>query len=143
MFFKSSLSYEPTDHELEKASNSYLMSLVAVMAGLPIPIVNVLATVGFFFAVRKGTPFVKWHATQALLSQLSLAIFNSIGFWWTIGILFRGELPTNEYFTYLFTLVVVNLTEFIATIYSAVKTRKGIHVQWWVYGELTNRLVKT
>ena len=36
--------YKPAEHELEAASNSYLMSLLAVMAGLPFPIINLLAT---------------------------------------------------------------------------------------------------
>ena len=36
--------YKPAEHELEAASNSYLMSLLAVMAGLPFPIINLLAS---------------------------------------------------------------------------------------------------
>lgn len=40
--------YKPAEHELEAASNSYLMSLLAVMAGLPFPIINLLATAVFY-----------------------------------------------------------------------------------------------
>lgn len=32
----------------EKSSNVYLMSLIGVMAGLPLPILNLLATIIFF-----------------------------------------------------------------------------------------------
>ncbi|MBY0486365.1 MAG: hypothetical protein K2P85_04130 [Flavobacteriaceae bacterium] len=42
--------YKPSDHESEKASNSYLMSLVALVAGLPLPIINLIATFFFFIA---------------------------------------------------------------------------------------------
>lgn len=130
--------YEPGEHEAEKASNSYLMSLVALVAGLPLPIINLAATLIFYLGNRKGTYFVRWHCTQALLSQFSLLFMNSAGFWWTIAILFREEKITDLYIAYLITLLVFNLTEFIATIYTAIHTRKGQHVTWWFYGSLTN-----
>ena len=47
--------YKPDDYEAEKASNSYLMSVVAVIAGLPLPIINLVATAIFFLGNRKGT----------------------------------------------------------------------------------------
>lgn len=135
-------AYEPGEHEAEKASNSYLMSLVAVIAGLPLPIINLLATLIFYLGNRKGTYFVRWHCTQALLSQFSLLFINSFGFWWTISIIFSSETITNSYIAYMITAFVFNITEFIATIYTAIKTRKGIHVEWWFYGNLTNLTCK-
>ena len=134
--------YEPGDHEAEKASNSYVMSLVALVAGLPLPIVNLIATFIFFLANKKGTYFVRWHCTQALLSQFSLLIINSFGFWWTISIIFDSEPITNKYISYIITVFLFNLAEFITTIYTAVNTRKGIHVSWWFYGNLTNLICK-
>jgi len=130
--------YDPGEHEAEKASNSYLMSLIAVIVGLPLPIINLLATLIFYLGNRKGTYFVRWHCTQALLSQFSLLFINSFGFWWTISILFSSETITNRYVAYMITALFFNVTEFIATIYTAIKTRKGIHVEWWFYGSLTN-----
>jgi uncharacterized Tic20 family protein len=130
--------YTPGEHEAEKASNSYLMSLIAVIAGLPLPIINLLATVIFYLANRKSTYFVRWHCTQALLSQFSLLLMNSTGFWWTISIVFSDERVSSHYIAYMITIFIFNLTEFIATIYTAIQTRKGIHVQWWLYGNLTN-----
>jgi uncharacterized Tic20 family protein len=134
--------YTPGEHEAEKASNSYLMSLIAVIAGLPLPIINLLATVIFYVGNRKSTYFVRWHCTQALLSQFSLLLMNSTGFWWTISIIFSDERVTTHYIAYMITIFVFNLTEFIATIYTAIQTRKGIHVQWWLYGNLTNIVCK-
>src|SRR6188768_251444 len=90
--------YVPGEHEAEKASNSYLMSLMAAIAGLPLPIVNLIATLVFYMNNRKGTYFVRWHCTQALLSQLSLLFINSFGFWWTISVLFGDETFSNSYF---------------------------------------------
>ena len=134
--------YVPGEHEAEKASNSYLMSLVALIAGLPLPIINLIATLGFYIGNRKGTYFVRWHCTQALLSQLSLLFINSFGFWWTMSIIFGSETITSNYIAYLLTAIIFNLIEFIATIYTAIQTRKGIHVEWWFYGNLTNLICK-
>jgi uncharacterized membrane protein len=130
--------YSPGEHETEKASNSYLMSLVAVIAGLPLPIINLLATLFFFLANRKGTYFVRWHCTQALLSQASLLFINSFGFWWTIDIIFGDEVISNRYVGYLIAAGILNLTELIATIHAAIQTRKGRHIKWWFYGTLTD-----
>lgn len=135
-------SYKPGEHETEKASNSYVMSLVAVVAGLPLPIVNLIATFVFYLGNRKGTYFVRWHCTQALLSQFSLLIMNSGAFWWTISVIFKDAVITNEYIAYIITVFLYNLTELIATIYTAIQTRKGIHVEWFFYGNLTNQICK-
>ena len=135
---KDKFPYRPTEHEREKASNSYLMSLVAFVAGLPFPIINLFATFMFFIANRKGTYFVRWHCTQALFSQLCILGFNSVCFWWTLSILFGDEMVSNKYFAYLFTVIIINIIEFSSTIYSAVQVRKGIHVQLWFFGGLTN-----
>lgn len=135
-------AYQPSEHECEKASNSYLMSLIALMAGLPLPIINLFATLFFYIANRKSTFFVRWHCTQALLSQLSLFFLNSYGFWWTISIIFSDAQVNNNYISYLIFIFILNISEFIATIYSAVKTRDGKHVAWWFYGDLTNLICK-
>jgi len=135
-------SYVPGEHESEKASNSYLMSLIALIAGLPLPIINLIATFFFYLGNRKGEYFVRWHCTQALLSQVSVLFMNSVGFWWTISILFGSESVSNEFIAYIITIVIFNITEFIATIYTAINTRKGIHIEWWFYGSLTNMICK-
>lgn len=134
------MMYTPGDHEAERASNSYLMSLMAVVAGLPFPIINLIATFIFYLGNRKGTFFVRWHCTQALLSQASVLAMNSYGFWWTFSVLFRDEAVTNSYIAYIMTVFIFNLIEFIATLYTAIQTRKGKHVSWWFYGNLTDKI---
>lgn len=131
-------NYIPSEHEAEKASNSYLMSLIAIMGGLPLPIINLIATVAFYLGNRKGTYFVRWHCIQALYSQLLLLPFNSVGFWWTISIIFTSETISSKYIAYIITIFIFNLIEFIGTIYSAITTRKGEHVEWYVIAGLTD-----
>jgi uncharacterized Tic20 family protein len=126
----------------EKSSNVYLMSLVGVMAGLPLPILNLLATIIFFIGNKKAQPIVKWHCIQGMISQFVLFIFNSVSFWWTISILFYKEEITNNYLSYLIFVIVLNVIELISTIYTAIKVRKGQHIEWWIYGPLTNLILK-
>jgi uncharacterized membrane protein len=135
--------YPPGEHEAERASNSYLMSLVAVIAGLPLPIINVIATGIFYFGNRRSTYFVRWHCTQAFLSQLSMLFINSYGFWWTVAIVLGPDTLSSKYIAYILTAIVFNLLEFVATLYTAIQTRKGHHVVWWLYGDITNLICKT
>lgn len=130
------------EHEAEKASNSYVMSIIAIFAGLPFPLINLIATLIFFLGNRKGTYFTRWHCTQALLSQVSLLIINTIGVVWSAMIIFDKREISDSYIAYLVTLLLFNLAEFIATVNAAVKTRKGIHVEWYFYGTLTDMLCR-
>ena len=143
MISERNFEYEPGEHEVEKASNSYVMSLIALMGGLPLPIINLLATLFFYIGNRKGTYFVRWHCTQALVSQLSLLMMNSCGFWWTVSIVFGSESFSNKYISYIIAIFVFNLIEFIVTIYTAIQIRKGKHVEWWFFGDLTNLICRS
>lgn len=138
-----STSFKPTEHEAERASNSYLVSLVAAFAGLPIPVINLIATVAFYFSNQKATFFVRWHCTQALLSQFALFIMNSFSFWWTISIIFGNLSLSNNYFAYMIMVVLFNFIEIIATIYTCMQIRKGVHVKWWFFGKLTDIICKS
>ena len=142
MIYIKEFTYKPGEHEAEKASHSYLMSVVAVIAGLPLPLINLFTTFFFYMGNRKGTYFVRWHCIHALLSQLFLFIINCVGFFWAIAVIFNFMAISNLFITYIFTILVFNLAEFIATVYSATKTGKGIHVEWWFFGSLTNKICK-
>jgi uncharacterized membrane protein len=138
----STFIYSPNEQEAETASNSYLMSLIAIVIGLPLPIINLAATFIFYLGNRKGSYFVRWHCMQALWSQLMLVIVNSIGFWWTMSILFTEKEVSNTYFGYIITVILFNIIELAVTIYTAIQTRKGIHVSWWFYGPFTDKCCK-
>lgn len=127
---------------MEKASNAYLMSLIAVVIGLPMPIINLIATGIFYLMSRKGSHFVKWHTTQALVSQIPLFILNNILFWWTVRILLFGAPLSNLYISYLLLVNIYNIADFYATAVSAVKARKGITYRWFMYGPLTDLIIQ-
>lgn len=134
-------AYKPREDEAEKASNGYLMSVMVIMAGMPLPIINLLATGLFYLLNRRATYFVRWHCMQALLSQLTILVINSIALTWTIRA-FTGYSPfTNLYFGYIAMVVLLNLFEIILNISAAIRVRKGKHVEYWFWGTLTEMLV--
>jgi hypothetical protein len=97
----------------------------------------------FYLGNRKSTLFVKWHCLQALFSQLGMFLFNTVGFWWTISVIFSEEKATNQYLSYMFTIVIFNVLEFIATLYLAIQTRKGKHIELYFFSDITNLFYKT
>lgn len=135
-------AYRPDEYESERASNGYLMALVAVMVGLPLPLINLVATAIFYFANRRAGRFVRWHCTQALLAQALTLVMNAAGVYWTLSIFFQHSSISNNYIAYIGTIILFNLLEFVATIYAAVQTRKGNHVVWWLFGPLAEVFVR-
>lgn len=133
---------ETNEYEQERASNIYLMSLAIVIAGLPFPIINFLATFFMYLSNRSGSYFIRWHSLQALLSQGVVALLNASGIIWTISVIFRQEELSNSYIAYILTIVVFNLAELAGTIYAAIQTRKGQHVDFWFFGPLTDLICK-
>lgn len=134
--------YEPDEGESIRASNTYLISLVLMVAGGPIPFFSLFANVLFYFSNRKATYFVRWHTMQALVSQISLWIINSVAMWWVIAILFWDKYVDNNFIAYMITVAIFNFSEMIATIYTVSRTRNGHHVEWWFYSDLTNLICK-
>jgi uncharacterized Tic20 family protein len=135
-------NYRPNEYEAEKASNAYLMSLIAIMVGLPLPIINLVATFFYYLGNRKQSYFIRFHCLQALLPQVLIVIMNARGFWWTLSILFGPVEVTDSYIAYILTIAAFNIVDFIFTIITAIKVRKGEHVEWWLFGPLTHAICK-
>jgi uncharacterized Tic20 family protein len=133
---------ETNEYEQERASNIYLMSLAIVIVGLPFPIINFLATFFMYLSNRSGSYFIRWHSLQALLSQGVVALLNASGIIWTMSVIFGQEELSNSYIAFILTILVFNLAELAGTIYAAIQTRKGQHVDFWFFGPLTDLICK-
>jgi beta-barrel assembly-enhancing protease len=129
------------DDEAESASNAYLLSLVLLMAGAPLPILNLLASVIFFLSARRSAPFVRWHCTQALLGQLCLIPINSTFMWMTIRLVLGYREVDNFYIGWGIVMVTLNAAELIGSIYAAIKVRQGKDVRWWSLAPLTDAVL--
>jgi uncharacterized membrane protein len=132
----------PYEEEKERASNCYVMSLVAIMIGLPMPIINLAATGIFYLMSRRGTFFVRWNAIQALVSQIPLFVMNNILFWWTVRVLFGYTDLSSAYIAYFLTVNLYNIYDFVETVRSAMLTRKGQIHRWYLYSTITDKICK-
>ncbi len=137
MITDQNTSFSLTISDAEKASNSYLIALLAAFVGPPFPIVNLMACIIFYFGNRKSSYYVRFHCTQALLNQLVLFLCNSILLFWTLRIFFSDLYLNKNYFIYLLLVILINFFEFIATIFLAIKVRKGKHVKLFILGDIT------
>lgn len=128
---------KPSEQDAEDASNSYLIALIVVF-----PLLGFLASALYLQNNRKSSYFVRWHCTQALLSQVIIMPLNSYCFWWTLSVV-RGDSAFSTLF--IITLILAflfNMVETIALIYTAIKVRAGEHVEWRLYRSLTNFICK-
>lgn len=123
--------------EREDAMGAYLMMFAAIGAGLPLPILNLIAAVIYYFIHKNRQPFVHFHALQAMLSQLPTSIMNAVAVFWTIRIFLFDWDFTDTYKGYLIMLVVANLLYFVFSIVAAVRARQGRLYYLMFFGRLS------
>lgn len=145
-------------HEYEQASNAYLMAVVSVIAGLPLPVINVIASFVYYLGHRKSSYFIRWHCIQAVIAQALIIPFNSIAFAWTIAIFSRnlsfgmssdvseGIIAYNfseasiSYWLYMAFILLLNVIEFFAVIFTAIRVRNKHNVRWFIAASITDSL---
>lgn len=125
-----------TGREREEASNGYVLTLMTVMVGLPFPIINLIACMLYFFLIKSKSPFVRFHAFQAMTSQAFIIVMNSIALTWTLKVIFTEQDVTNLYLGYIITIVIFNLGDYIINIIAAVKARKGKMMVFTFFGTM-------
>lgn len=122
--------------EKQKASLAYVISLIIVIASLPLPIAGFLATLGYAKVQQKYSNFVRFHCWQAVLSQLVLLVFTSVFWGWSIQILMSSQEITNKYLYFAAFLIIFILIESVFAIVSAYQIEQGKHPKWWIIGNL-------
>ena len=135
------MTERPTEHEATQASFSYIASLASIAVGVPLPIVNLLASLIFLLGSRRSSPFVRWHAVQAFLSQMLLFATNSTLGAWSVAVAFGDEELSWGYGVAAAAVGLLNLAEFIGTVQAAIRTRRGEDVRFPLLAPLTDRIV--
>jgi len=123
--------------EKEDAMGSYLMMFAALGAGLPLPIINLIASIVYYYMNKSNSNFVRFHTYQALISSIPLTLMNASGLFWGIRILFfDGWSATNTFKGYIGMLIMANLLYFVVGIIAAIKARKGLMFYYWFFGKI-------
>ncbi len=110
----------------EDAMGSYLMMFATSAIGIPLPILNLIAAIIYYYVNRSKGKFVQFHTLQSLWSQIPVTLLNSGLVAWTIVNLVRDLDFSSFYWGYLVMVGVANLVYFIFSIVGAVKARKGL-----------------
>lgn len=128
---------EISTREREDAMGAYLMMFASIGAGLPLPIINLIASVIYYYVNKGKSRFVRFHSLQSLISQLPTTLMNAGGVAWGVQIFFSRELEVNDLFiAYWVTAGLFNLLYFIFSIVAAIKARKGQMYYFLFFGKL-------
>lgn len=124
--------------EREDAMGAYLMMFASVGAGLPLPVINLIAALIYYFINRNKSRFIKFHTHQSLWSQFPTSVLNiGLVFWSAqIWVFDNFEFPGNIFWGYFWMVVVANLLYFVFSIIAAVKARKGQFYYLILFGRL-------
>jgi uncharacterized membrane protein len=116
-----------SQREKDDAMASYLMMFASWAVGLPLPLVNLIASVVYYAVNRKGSKFVAFHSLQSLLSQVPVSLLNAGVVGWGIGLLVRGDAAGGlwPFLGYVFFTVAVNILYLVFSIVALVQANKG------------------
>ena len=135
---------ELTTREKEDAMGSYLMMFASIGAGLPLPLLNLIASIIYYYIHKKKTLFVKFHTLQSLLSQLPVTLLNGATmiylFWNRHDIVkFNNDLEfsiNDQLAGYLIAVAAVNLIYLAFSIAATVKARQGRMYYFLFFGKI-------
>jgi uncharacterized Tic20 family protein len=127
---------ELTEREKEDASGAYLMMFATTALGLPLPIINMIASIVYYFVNKSKGRFVRFHALQSLYSQLPVTFLNSYLIIWAIVNLVKEQPFTNVFWGFAITMGIFNILYFVFSIIGAVRARKGRFYYFVFFGKL-------
>jgi uncharacterized membrane protein len=129
---------ELTEREKEDAMGGYLMMFASIAAGLPLPVVNLIASVIYYYMNRNKSRFIHFHSLQSLLTQIPISLLNATFVFFTINNFIVQEVASApaEYIYFAVVVALSNLIYFIFSIVAAIKARKGRMYYFVFFGKL-------
>src|SRR5689334_19772127 len=116
---------EIPERDKEDAMGAYLMMFAAVAIGLPLPVINLIASIIYYFINRRKSRFIHFHSLQALISNIPTTIINWVAVIWAVTIFFRENWHvTQEFWAYLIFAGASTFIYFVINIIAAYKARQ-------------------
>ena len=132
---------EISEREKEDAMGAYLMMFAAVAIGLPLPVINLIASVIYYFINRKKSRFIHFHSLQALLSQIPTTLINWALVIWAVSIFFTDLTLSDSFWAYAVFAGVSTLLYFIYSLIAAFKARQGKFYYFLLFGKMAYEMV--
>ena len=89
---------EISEKERDDAMGSYLMMFASWIVGAPLPIINLIAAVIYYYVNKDRGNFVVFHMLQSLWSQLITTVFNVTMWVWIAMIFFSDSVEADVFF---------------------------------------------
>lgn len=128
---------EIAEREKEDAMGAYLMMFAAVAVGLPLPIINLIAAIVYYYVNRKKSRFIHFHCLQSLLSNIPTTIINWGLVIWGINIFFTDRELTDYFWAYAVFAGLCTLLYFVISIVAAFKARQGKMYYFLFFGKIS------
>jgi len=132
---------EIPEREKEDAMGAYLMMFAAVAIGLPLPVINLIAAIVYFYLNKSKSRFVYFHSLQSLLSQIPTTLINWALVIWSLNIFFTDRIISDEFIAYAIVAGIANIFYFIFSLIAAFKARKGKMYYFLLFGKLSYGIV--
>ena len=118
------------------------MMFAAVAVALPLPVINLVAAIIYYYVNRRKSRFIHYHSLQSLLSQLPTTLMSWGLLVWGVRIYLLDLNEPNDYFKgYLVATVIANLVYFTFSLVAAVKARKGRMYYFVFFGRVSYETV--
>jgi uncharacterized membrane protein len=127
---------EIAEREKEDAMGAYLMMFAAVAIGLPLPIINLIAAIIYYYINRKKSRFVHFHSLQSLLSNIPTTIINWGLVIWGVRIFFTDKTLTDNFWAYAIFAGLSTVIYFIISLVAAAKARQGKMYYFLFFGKI-------
>jgi uncharacterized membrane protein len=128
---------EITERERDDAMGAYLMMFASLAIGLPIPLLNLIASLIYFLVNKKTSQFVAFHALQALLSHIPVVLLNAGVVAWLITNLATHAASWAWFLWYMTFTILVNLTYIVWSIVALIHASKGRFFYMPVFGRIS------
>ena len=116
---------EISENEKDDAMGAYLMMFASWAIGLPLPLLNLVAAVIYFFVNGRESRYVAFHAYQSLLSQIPVTLLNAGALGWLIAVVVSPARFSALFLIYLVAIAVANCLYLIFSIVALVRARRG------------------
>lgn len=123
--------------EREDAMGAYFMMFATAALGLPLPVINMIAAIIYYFVNKSKGRFVQFHTLQSLYSQIPVTLLNIGLVVWVITNLVKEYDFTEVFWGYLVMTATANLIYLVFSIIGAVKARKGMFYYFLFFGKLS------
>jgi len=128
--------HEIAEREKEDAMGAYLMMFAAVAIGLPLPVINLIAAIIYYYVNRKKSRFIHFHCLQSLLSNIPTTVINWALVIWAVRNFIGHYEWTDTFWAYAIFAGLSTFLYFIISLIAAYKARQGKMYYFLFFGKI-------